>query len=423
MKRLAASRQRQSFRSIDARRKTARQLYPAMSVHKKNALLLLGSCVFALLLAEFLLRLMDYFHVSFYEPSICCGTALIPNTEGWWRREGEAYIRINSAGLRDREHAIAKPPNTLRIAILGDSYAEAFQVPMERAFWSVLERTLPGCQTLRGKNLEVINFGVSGYGTAQALQTLRHKVWPYQPDIVVLAFVSGNDVRNNSRSLERDGTRPYFVYENGTLVYDDAFLEDPAWLYRNSGPVRFMNALMNRSRLLQLVYQIKHSDLFRFPAAQAADRPGHSALSQEPGLDDTIYRAPATKAWRDAWAVTEGLIELMNKETLEHGADLLLVTLSNGIQVHPDQDVRRNYTAHLEVDDLFYPDRRLASLAERLGVPHLMLAPRLHRWAEANQTCVHGFANATQCGGHWNATGHRLAGEWIADRICRTGTD
>ncbi len=394
-----------------------------MSTYKKNALLLLGSCVFALLLAEILLRLIGYSHVSFYEPSVCCGTALIPDAEGWWRREGEAYIRINSAGLRDREHAIAKPANSLRIAILGDSYAEAFQVPMEQAFWSVLERSLAGCQALNGKNVEVINFGVSGYGTAQALQTLRHRVWPYHPDIVVLALVTGNDVRNNSRLLEEDGTRPYFVYENGKLVYDDAFLENPAWLYRNSGPVRSMNALMNRSRLLQLIYQIKHSDLFRFPAAHAADRPDRPAVHHEPGLDDTIYRAPATKAWCDAWAVTEGLIERMNGETIEHGAELLLVTLSNGIQVHPDREARRNYMAHEGVDDLFYPDRRLASLAERLRIPHLMLAPRLWQWAEANQTCVHGFANATPCCGHWNATGHRLAGGWIADRICRMRPD
>ena len=394
-----------------------------MSAYKKNALLLLGSFVVALLLAEFLLRLIGYSHVSFYEPSVCCGSALIPNTEGWWRQEGEAYIRINSAGLRDREHDIAKPPNTLRIAILGDSYAEAFQVPMVQAFWSVPERTLAGCQVPNSQDVEVINFGVSGYGTAPALQTLRHKVWPYQPDIVVLAFVTGNDVRNNSRLLEGDGTRPYFVYENGQLVYDDAFLEDPAWLYRNSVPVRFMNALMNRSRLLQLIYQIKHSEIFRFSAADAADKPEQSTVYHEQGLDDTIYRAPATKAWRDAWAVTEGLIELMNRETHEHGADLLLVTLSNGIQVHPDPGVRQIYMAHLEVDDLFYPDRRLASLAGRLGIPHLMLAPRLHQWAEANQTCVHGFANATKCGGHWNATGHRLAGEWIADRICRAGAN
>ena len=390
-----------------------------MSTYKKNALLLLGSCVFALLLAEFLLRLIGYSHVSFYEPSVCCGTTLIPNTEGWQRREGEAYVRINSAGIRDREHTIEKPPNTQRIAILGDSYAEALQVPMAQAFWSVLERSLTGCQALNGEDVEVINFGVSGYGTAQALQTLRHKVWPYHPDIVVLAFVTGNDVRNNSRLLERDGTRPYFVYENGTLVYDDAFLEDPAWLYRNSAPVRFMNALMNRSRLLQLIYQIKHSDLFRFPAAHAADRPERPTVFHEQRLDDTIYRAPATKAWRDAWAVTEGLIERMNGEIIEHGAEPLLVTLSNGIQVYPDRGARRNYMAQVGVDDLFYPDRRLASLAERLRIPHLMLAPRLRQWAEANQTCVHGFANATPCGGHWNATGHRLAGEWIADRICR----
>lgn len=394
-----------------------------MNAYKKNVLLLLGSCVFSLLLAEFLLRLIGYSHVSFYEPSVCCGTALIPNTEGWWQQEGEAYVRINRAGLRDHEHAIAKPPNSLRIAILGDSYAEAFQVPMEQAFWSVLERTLADCQALNGKNIEVINFGVSGYGTAQALQTLRHRVWPYHPDIVMLAFVTGNDVRNNSRLLEGDGARPYFVYENGKLVDDDAFLEDPAWLYRNSAWVRFMNAVMNRSRLLQLIYQIKHSDLFRFPAANAADRPKQSTVYHEQGLDDTIYRVPTTKSWRDAWSVTEGLIERMNRETRKHGAELLLVTLSNGIQVHPDQETRRNHMAHSGIDDLFYPDRRLASLAERLGIPHLMLAPRLQQWTETNQICVHGFANATQCGGHWNATGHRLAGEWIADRICRTRAD
>jgi hypothetical protein len=63
--------------------------------------------------------------------------------------------------LRDREHDHAR---TLRIAVLGDSFAEALQITMEEAFWSV---ELQGCPSLAGREPEVINFGVSGYGTAQ----------------------------------------------------------------------------------------------------------------------------------------------------------------------------------------------------------------------------------------------------------------
>ena len=57
---------------------------------------------------------------------------------------GRGTYRINSAGLRDREHPKAKPPNTVRVAVLGDSMTEALQVPVERAYWSVFSRELSG---------------------------------------------------------------------------------------------------------------------------------------------------------------------------------------------------------------------------------------------------------------------------------------
>ena len=73
---------------------------------------------------------------------------------------------------------------------------------MEDTFWSVMERELGQCALFAGRRVEVINFGVSGYGTVQELMTLRHYVWDYDPDVVVLAFTTGNDVRNNLRALE-----------------------------------------------------------------------------------------------------------------------------------------------------------------------------------------------------------------------------
>lgn len=109
----------------------------------------------------------------------------------------------------------------------------------------------------------------------------------------------------------------------------------------------------------------------------------------------------------------------MNKEVRVRGVRFLLITLSNGMQVHPDPEERRQFMKSLGIEDLFYPDRRVIDFAKQNGIDTLMLAPRLQKWAEDHDTCVHGFPNAGLCGGHWNEHGHRLAGELIAEKICR----
>ena len=95
----------------------------------KLALILFGLLMGAII-AELGLRASGYSYPGFYMPDATRGHALIPGMEGWYRKEGEAYVRINSAGQRDRERTKAKPADTIRIAVIGDSYAEAFQVPV-----------------------------------------------------------------------------------------------------------------------------------------------------------------------------------------------------------------------------------------------------------------------------------------------------
>src|SRR2546423_4830587 len=148
-----------------------------------RALTVALSVLVGLLIFEVFLRAVGFTYPIFYQPDEVCGYALRPRMQGWYRKEGAAFVRINSEGLRDREHSKQKPPNTFRIAVLGDSYAEAFQVEQDAAFWSVLERRLNDCSVLEGRKVEVINFGVSGYGTAQELLTLRERVWDYSPDV------------------------------------------------------------------------------------------------------------------------------------------------------------------------------------------------------------------------------------------------
>jgi hypothetical protein len=79
----------------------------------------------------------------------------IPNAEFWhgahaWQEGGwlsgtefVTHIKYNSKGFRDdREHPYAKPPDTLRIVMLGDSYGEGMEVQLHETAARVLERQL-----------------------------------------------------------------------------------------------------------------------------------------------------------------------------------------------------------------------------------------------------------------------------------------
>ncbi len=140
------------------------------------------------ILVEIGLRVVGVSYPSLFDLDIHRGNALHPNAEGWYRKEGESYVRINSQGLNDREHDIEKPAGTFRIAVLGDSYAAALHVPNENAFWAVLEKQLSSCPAFMGTRIEALNFGISGHGTTQEYLTLKHYGWQYSPDLVMIAF-------------------------------------------------------------------------------------------------------------------------------------------------------------------------------------------------------------------------------------------
>jgi len=377
--------------------------------------------VFALLVSEIALRLAGWSAPTFTTPDSQLGVRLLPGAEGWWREEGETYLRINKAGFRDRDHQKQKPPGTFRIAVLGDSYAEARQVPIDATFWSVLEQRLASCANLYGKRIEVLNFGVPGYGTAQELIMLRQQVWDYSPDMILLAFSTGNDVRDNSPALSQDGPRPFFVYRNGQLVLDDSMLRarDSTLPFRiwRSPPGRMLAWFRQHSRVAQLVNraQVWLSDYRisrrRAEVATGINRNSGAVQLNEPGLDYMVYYEPKDPAWRDAWHVTEGTLTLMRDEVRSRNALFAVVTLTNGIQVSP------THPAAEYSYDISYPDRRITALGQRENFPVLNLAPILSAYAVEHKVFLHGFGQS-QGMGHWNEIGHRQAGEAISTWLC-----
>ena len=384
------------MRRMKLRRLTARLLLITLGV------------VAALLIAEVFLRLIGYSTGNFFRRDDVIGATHRPGAEGWWTREGRDYIRINSDGLRDREHAITKPANTFRIAVLGDSFAEAFQLPMQKAFWSIMESKLRSCAALSNQNVEVINFGVSGYGTAQELLTLREKVWKYDPDVVLLAVYTGNDLSDNSRALKGDGELPYFVFSDGKLVLDQSFQKNRSVRWHQSRPGHVWEWIINHSIALQTI---------REGIVALSDRYQIWRNHGDGGLPLQVYHEPTSPAWNDAWRVTEALIAQISSEVRSKDRQFFLVTLSNPQQVLPDPKTRADFMQSHGISDLFYPDHRIQNLCDREGIRCLILAPTLQEYAERNHVYLHGF-DAKIGGGHWNEQGHALAGELITDWLC-----
>lgn len=351
---------------------------------------------------------------AFYVSDPDRGYALRPRQRGWVNLENRVWMSINSDGMRDREHAIAHPPQTIRIAVLGDSYMQGLNLPFERSFVSLLESAVTACLPT-GWEAESLNFGVSGYGTAQELLTYRHHASKYRPDIVLLAIYTGNDIFNNHRSLSEssvDGT-PYFVLDGDELVLD-ALDERASYPWYQHWRI----ALTDRSLLASVMYA-GWGALREHLGESRAEAMSHAG-PDEPDAG-AIYRPPATEPIAEAWRVTEALLLALSREVAAQGAELWLVTLSNAEQVHPDPAVRADDAARLGVATLFYPDHRIRDFATGHGIPVVTLAESLAEYAATHRAFLNGGYNALfpPGSGHWNETANQLAASIVSGRVCR----
>lgn len=136
---------------------------------------------------------------------------------GWFPKKNssnyyQGTVRINvnhgSQGFRDRDHGSKFFP---RILFLGDSFVWGYDVEESARFTNILQEKF-------GNKMEILNFGVSGYGTVQAFLLLQQKYAYYKPEIVFLMF-SDNDRGDNSSSFGYGYYRPYFIKDStGRLV-------------------------------------------------------------------------------------------------------------------------------------------------------------------------------------------------------------
>jgi hypothetical protein len=169
------------------------------------------------------------------QPDPVLGWKQVPDFEhvrtGWldYAADFSNTVRPNSLGFNDVERDPDKAPGTLRIALLGSSMIEAAQVPFEQTAGQVLERELQS----RGlgaepspRSVEVLNFGVPGFGTGQILLVFEEYAARFDPDYVFI-YVSAHTFHLTVEALQKENftgakgrllqTRPLFRLEGGEL--------------------------------------------------------------------------------------------------------------------------------------------------------------------------------------------------------------
>jgi len=132
-------------------------------------------------------------------------------------RSLDGSARTNGAAIRsDREYELEPGRGVLRIAAFGDSFTHCDEVPTAATWPALLESW--------GEGLEVLNFGVPGYGTDQSLLRYRRDGRRFSPSVVLVGLLLENVGRNVNRFRPfwdpRTGlvrTKPRFVLDGDRL--------------------------------------------------------------------------------------------------------------------------------------------------------------------------------------------------------------
>lgn len=141
-------------------------------------------------------------------------------TLGWSNKKGgrTKLYRTNSQSIRgDRKYSLTPPNQTLRISTFGDSFTFSSDVSNEDAWAERLTSMHP--------DLEVLNFGVAGYGLDQALLRYKQDGIQFNSHINLIGFMTENINRNVNiyRPFYRPFTemplaKPRFILKNNKLV-------------------------------------------------------------------------------------------------------------------------------------------------------------------------------------------------------------
>ncbi len=154
-------------------------------------------------------------------------------------------LTINSLGMRDIEYERAKPAGVTRILVVGGSFTWGYGVADGENYTDVLEQVLTKSSD---RKYEVLNSGVSGWGTDQEYLFLKNEGFDYEPDIVIAALNFTDQPVYTVSSVQFGLAKPLFLntkLELGNVPVPKPGTEYPR-LKSEAGEFELAVALLNQ---------------------------------------------------------------------------------------------------------------------------------------------------------------------------------
>jgi hypothetical protein len=309
-----------------------------------------------------------------------------PEQSGVWRVRDEiaAPFRINRQGWNSGvgDYALPRRPGVPRLAIVGDSYVEALQVPYDRSLAERLAADLGG----DGRPIEVYRFGISGAPLSQYLLMIEREVVRYRPDWVVVLLVHNDFVesykfqpgRYTSSFLKLQVGAGQVLGEIAPRPWRPGTLE---WLRRTA-----------TARFFLYRWQVRPDLLTRWLLPQArAQTAANTDIGGVLAELDNIG------------AVTGYLFDRIAAVVRTTGAQVLLAMDGDRAAIYRGQD-----------SPALVLNRLAAAAAERRRIPFVDLDPVFRAdWQSAHRRFDF------DADGHWNEHGHAVAAAALAGRLRR----
>lgn len=114
------------------------------------------------------------------------------------------FVHFNPDGFATDEAGLHQAADRKRpsLALVGDSFTEAFQLPYEQTFASRLAQARP--------DLQVLNLGVGGYSPDQYLLSARHRLKGFNVSQLVVVIFPWNDFPYVEHPVYQDYHKPFF---------------------------------------------------------------------------------------------------------------------------------------------------------------------------------------------------------------------
>jgi lysophospholipase L1-like esterase len=366
-----------------------------------NAGLGVLSVVFALVLlelgvrmfvAEPLWRFRDGSYDWTMDPEIGWVNRPALDVQHRWSTELIRY-QTNSDGLAPVGARRERTPGVVRIMVFGDSMVVGRDLPQEQNYPARLEAILRE----RGIPAEVINAGVLGYSTDQALLLMQRFLPRYKPDLVIFASTSNDFGGNSLRVANMQAKGSFLLDADGALRFVPP--EEVHDFYRKSGPRQW----------------IQHSALYRLLQPRIfvlRSKAGSWEDRMLLGVMDDVYIDPAASEHID-WRLFGALIARMQEVSRENGAQFVLIANPELGEVW-DPYVERTCKAHgwpRDRYDRFALERHVAASAQAAGVRFI---PLIEEFSERQDR---GPFHLLPYDGHLNTAGHELMAERLADHL------